>query len=113
MMMRPPPLEAPILRRRSLDGFRVVWPAKEECWIAEVAIASSKQEHKQQVLQSCVQKQFTSSSQFSLFRHMKLKIKKKTRDDPFFVMIFKGSVRPSDDLRDRDHHDHPKGASIP
>jgi hypothetical protein len=29
-----------------LDGFRVVWPAKEECWIAEVAIASSKQEHK-------------------------------------------------------------------
>jgi hypothetical protein len=33
-MMRPPPLEAPILRRRSLDGFRVVWPAKEECWIA-------------------------------------------------------------------------------
>jgi len=56
---------------------------------------SSNLKQKQQVLQSCVQKQFTSSSQFSLFRHMKLKIKKKTRDDPFFVMIFKGSVRPS------------------
>lgn len=46
MTMRPPPLEAPTLRRRSLDSFSAVWPAKEECWIAEVAIAYSKQEHK-------------------------------------------------------------------
>lgn len=37
MVKRPPPT-APTLRTSSLDCFKAAWPAKADCWIAEVAI---------------------------------------------------------------------------
>lgn len=37
MVMRPPP-RPPIFRISSFDGFKAVWPAKADCWIAEVAM---------------------------------------------------------------------------
>ena len=37
MVKRLPP-KAPTFRTSSLDCFKAVWPAKADCWIAEVAI---------------------------------------------------------------------------